>query len=117
MRKRRNKSEKSALIFGGGRSRGFAVFAKVVIGSAPNWGLLSMVNHLARAEEMRDRAKQCQHTAGQTKSEKFADCYRLLSQNYNILATVEEEFFMREMERTRTASANRLDRAVDSISG
>jgi hypothetical protein len=75
-----------------------------------------MVNHLARAEEMRDRAKQCQHTAGQTKSEKFADCYRLLSQNYNILATVEEEFFTREMDRARAASANHLARAVSSIS-
>jgi hypothetical protein len=117
MRKTRNKSEKSALTFWGrGCSRGFAVFAKVVIASAPNWGL-SMVNHLARAEEMRDRAKQCQHTAGQTKSEKFADCYRLLSQNYNILATVEEEFFTREMERARAASANHLRRAVDSLSG
>jgi len=76
-----------------------------------------MVNHLARAEEMRDRAKQCQHTAGETKSEKFAECYRLLSQNYNILATVEEEFFAREMERTRAATAAQLARAVDSISG
>jgi len=76
-----------------------------------------MVDHLVRAGAMRDRAKRCEAFASQTKSEKFADCYRLLSQNYNILATVEEEFFMREMERTRTASANRLDRAVDSISG
>jgi hypothetical protein len=75
-----------------------------------------MVNHLARAAEMRTRAKQCQDTASQTKSEKFADCYRLLSQNYNILATVEEEFFAREMERARAASAEHLARAVTSLS-
>jgi hypothetical protein len=75
-----------------------------------------MVNHLARAEEMRDRAKQCQHFAGQTTSEKFADCYRLLSQNYTILATVEEEYFTREMERTRAATAEQLARTVDRLS-
>jgi hypothetical protein len=75
-----------------------------------------MVDHLARAGEMRDRAKQCQTFASQTKSEKFANCYLLLEQNYNILATVEEEFFAREMARTRAATADRLAHAVNTIS-
>ena len=64
---------------------------------------------------MRDRAKRCEAFASQTKSEKFADCYRLPSQNYNILATVEEERFAREMERARAASANHMARAAGSI--
>ena len=76
-----------------------------------------MVNHLARAEEMRDRAKQCQDFASQTTSEKFADCYRLLSQNYTILATVEQEYFAREMERMRAATAAQLARLVERLSG
>jgi hypothetical protein len=76
-----------------------------------------MVDHLARAEEMRGRARQCQNFASETKSEKFADCYRLLEQNYNILATVEQEYFTREMERARAASASHLERAVGRIAG
>lgn len=66
---------------------------------------------------MRDRAKRCETFASQTKSEKFADCYRLLSQSSNVLATVEEEHFAREMERARAVSANHMARAAGSISG
>ncbi len=54
-----------------------------------------MVDHLARANEMRARAKNCELSAKQSKSEKFAACYRLLVDNYNVLATVEEEFLAR----------------------
>jgi hypothetical protein len=109
MRKSRNQSAASAFYVRGGRLRGLEVRA---------WeGLSSMVNHLARAEEMRDRAKQCQEFASQTTSEKFADCYRLLSQNYAILATVEHEFFAREMERSRAATAAQLARVIDRLSG
>ncbi|MGA7429549.1 MAG: hypothetical protein WBW35_03860, partial [Xanthobacteraceae bacterium] len=86
-------------------------------GSASGWGRSSMVDHLVRAGAMRDRAKQCETSASQTKSEKFANCYRLLSQNYNILATVEEEHFTREMQRARVASANHMERAAASILG
>jgi hypothetical protein len=64
---------------------------------------VSMVNHLARAKEMRRRAQNCQVSAENSKSEKFADCYRLLAQNYDILATVEEEFVAREMLRQNKA--------------
>ncbi len=56
-----------------------------------------MVDHLARAKEMRARAQKCQVAAEHSKSEKFADCYRLLAQNYDVLATVEEEFVAREI--------------------
>jgi len=58
-----------------------------------------MVDHLVRAGAMRDRAKRCEAFASQTKSEKFADCYRLLSQNYNILDTVEEEQAVRSFRQ------------------
>ncbi|MGB6446215.1 MAG: hypothetical protein WBF47_13705 [Xanthobacteraceae bacterium] len=85
--------------------------------SASGWGYYSMMDHLVRAGAMRDRAKRCETFASQTKSEKFADCYRLLSQSYNVLATVEEEHFAREMERARAASANHMARAAGSISG
>ena len=33
------------------------------------------------------------------KSQKFADCHRLLAQNYALLATVEEEFLARAIAR------------------
>ena len=101
----------------GGGLRGIAKFQMRVSRSASGWGYSSMVDHLVRAGAMRDRAKRCETFASQTKSEKFADCYRLLSQNYNILATVEEERFTREMERARAASANHMRRAAASISG
>ena len=95
--------------------RGIAKFQILASRSASGWGYCSMVDHLVRAGAMRDRAKRCEAFASQTKSEKFADCYRLLSQNYNILATVEEERFAREMERARAASANHMARAAGSI--
>src|SRR5271167_272980 len=103
MRNSRNKSKESAFMCGGGSLRGIAKFQMRVSRSASGWGYSSMVDHLVRAGAMRDRAKQCETFASQTKSEKFADCYRLLSQNYNILATVEEEYFTREMQRARAA--------------
>jgi hypothetical protein len=60
-----------------------------------------MVDHLARGKEMRARAENCELSAKQSKSEKFAACYRLLVDNYNTLATVEEEF----LARTEIAAA------------
>jgi hypothetical protein len=60
-----------------------------------------MVDHLARAKEMRARAKNCELSAKQSKSAKFAACYRALVENYNILATVEEEFLAREIAAAR----------------
>ena len=58
-----------------------------------------MVDHLARAQEMRARAENCELLAKQSKSEKFAACFRLLIDNYNTLATVEEEFSARAAAR------------------
>ncbi len=58
-----------------------------------------MVDHLARAKEMRARARKCQVAADHSKSEKFADCYRLLAENYDVLANVEEGFVAREIVR------------------
>jgi hypothetical protein len=50
---------------------------------------------------MRARAENCELLAKQSKSEKFAACFRLLVDNYNTLATVEEEF----LARTEIAAA------------
>lgn len=50
-----------------------------------------MIDHLARAKEMRRRAEKCTLSSEHSKSKKFADCYRLLAENYEFLATVEEE--------------------------
>jgi hypothetical protein len=58
-----------------------------------------MVDHLARAKGMRARAENCDLLAKQSKSEKFAACYRLLVDNYITLAIVEEEFLARTAAR------------------
>ncbi len=54
-------------------------------------GRRTMIDHLARAKEMRARARKCQVAADHSKSE-IADCYRLLAENYDVLANLEEEF-------------------------
>jgi hypothetical protein len=59
-----------------------------------------MVDHLMRAKDLRARATKCELAAKESKSEKFSDCYRLLSKHYEILAILEEEFLAREIART-----------------
>ncbi len=54
---------------------------------------------------MRVRAQNCYASAEHSKSDKFADCYRLLARNYDILATIEEEFIAREILRQNKAYA------------
>lgn len=54
------------------------------------------MNHLARAREMRVRAAGCQQAAKATTSEKFSRCYRLLAENYGILANLEEDYNERQ---------------------
>jgi hypothetical protein len=58
-----------------------------------------MVDRLTHAKEMRVRAKKCQLSAKESKSEKFAECYRLLAQNYDMLASVDEKFLARQIAR------------------
>lgn len=55
-----------------------------------------MLDHLARARELRRRAAQCQISAKNTQSAKFGDCYRLLAEHYTILAKLEEDFVDRQ---------------------
>jgi hypothetical protein len=62
-----------------------------------------MVNHLTRAKELRIRATQYEISAKNTTSEKFGECYRLLAENFNVLAVLEEEFVQREIA-ARTAN-------------
>ncbi len=50
-----------------------------------------MVDHLSRAKELRSRAKKCELAGKESKSEKFAECYRSLSRHYDILAILEEK--------------------------
>ena len=52
----------------------------------------SMLDHLARARELRRHAAKCQQAAKTSVSHKFGDCYRLLANNYVILAELEEDF-------------------------
>lgn len=54
------------------------------------------MNHLARAKEMRARAAGCKESAKTTTSEKFSGCYRLLAENYDILAKLEEDYHERQ---------------------
>ena len=55
-----------------------------------------MLDHLARAKELRQRAAKCEASAQATLSKKFGDCYRLLATNYSILAQLEEDFVGRQ---------------------
>jgi hypothetical protein len=51
-----------------------------------------MVDHLGRAEELRQRAAKCKTAAGKTTSSEFKNCYDLLAVNYLIQARLEEDF-------------------------
>jgi hypothetical protein len=53
-------------------------------------------DHLARAREMRRRAAKCQLSAKNSQSARFGDCYRLLADNYVILAKLEEDYVARQ---------------------
>jgi len=55
-----------------------------------------MLDHLARARELRRHAAKCEAAAKTTLSEKFGNCYRLLAKNYVILAELEEDFVARQ---------------------
>lgn len=54
-----------------------------------------MLDHLARARELRHRAAKCQQSANTSLSPKFGDCFRLLAKHYLILADLEEDFVAR----------------------
>jgi hypothetical protein len=59
-------------------------------------GKRSMLDHLARARELRRHAAKCQQAAKDSVSHKFGDCYQLLAKNYVILAELEENFVARQ---------------------
>jgi hypothetical protein len=50
------------------------------------------VDHLIRAEELRQRAAKCTAAAGETTSSGFKACYDLLAANYLSQARLEEEY-------------------------
>jgi len=51
-----------------------------------------MVDHLGRAEELRQRATKCTVAAKDTTSPVFKTCYDLLAANYLIQARLEEDY-------------------------
>jgi hypothetical protein len=51
-----------------------------------------MVDHLGRAEELRQRATKCIVAAEGTTSPVFKSCYDLLARNYLIQARLEEDY-------------------------
>jgi len=51
-----------------------------------------MVDHLGRAEELRQRATKCTVAAKDTTSPVFKTCYDLLAANYLIRARLEEDY-------------------------
>jgi hypothetical protein len=63
-----------------------------------------MVNHFLRAKEMRVRSGQCELSAERTTSEEFAECYRLLAENYKALASLEHDYAEREAAIIRNGS-------------
>jgi hypothetical protein len=56
-----------------------------------------MLDHLARAKVLRHRAAACEQSAQKTDSVEFGNCYRLLAQNYAILAGLEEDYAHRQV--------------------
>jgi len=60
-----------------------------------------MVDHLARARELRRHAAKYQESAKTSASAKFGDCYRLLAENYIVLAELEEDYVARENSALR----------------
>jgi hypothetical protein len=50
-----------------------------------------MADHLAAAQRYRARAAKCELSAKNTSSVKFGECYRLLAQQYLVLANLEED--------------------------
>ena len=50
-----------------------------------------MADHIAAAQRYRARAAKCELSAKNTSSEKFGECYRLLTQQYLVLANMEED--------------------------
>lgn len=50
-----------------------------------------MADHIAAAQRYRARAAKCELSAKNTSSEKFGECYRLLAQQYLVLANMEED--------------------------
>jgi hypothetical protein len=63
------------------------------------------MDHIARAEALRQRANACQSLSDETTSSKFKDCYSLLAKNYEGLAQMEENYAAAS-ERMEAASAN-----------
>jgi len=55
-----------------------------------------MLDHLARARDLRRYAAKCEDAAKTSLSAKFGNCYRLLAKNYMILAELEEDFVARQ---------------------
>jgi hypothetical protein len=51
-----------------------------------------MVDHLGRAEELRQRASKCLVAKDGTTSSVFKSCYDLLAANYLIQARLEEDY-------------------------
>jgi len=51
-----------------------------------------MIDHLGRAEELRQHAAKCKSAAEHTTSSGFKACYDLLAANYLIQARLEEDF-------------------------
>ena len=52
-----------------------------------------MIDHLAWAENYRDRAVKCEAASKKTSSKDFANCYQQLSNLYRNCAKLEEDFF------------------------
>jgi hypothetical protein len=69
-----------------------------------------MLDHLARARELRNRAAKCQLSAKTSASAKFGNCYRLLAEHYVILAKLEEDFVGRQRAADAAASRALMDR-------
>jgi hypothetical protein len=73
-----------------------------------------MADHIATAQRYRARAAKCELSAKHTSSEKFGECYRLLAQQYLVLANLEEDCahrvspFARQENKQDSKQDNRL---------
>jgi hypothetical protein len=69
--------------------------ATTMAASIRNLSVYSMVDHIARADELRKRAVQCRLVAKEMTSTKFEECCGRLADHYVALADMEEGFARR----------------------
>jgi hypothetical protein len=72
-----------------------------------------MVDHVARAGNLRDRASRCRSAGEEITSAKFEACYRKLADHYLALADLEEDFGRRTVMIRQDANENLMAKTIE----